>query len=1195
MIWPILKNISFELGIRRKQISTYVYFVIFFSLALLMTMAAGGAFKGVTVSFGLSNKILINSPLSLNLYTGLLSAFGLFIIAPVFGQAVFKDFGADFEQIIYSTSVSRKPFLCGRFIGAVLTMLFIFTAIGFGIWCGSLLPSIQKNLLGKQQLIAYILPYFTTVLPNVFIFGSIFFLLASKTKNMASVYIAGIVIFMGWMLSGQLMADVDNKMILSLVDPFGLNATSKITEYWSITDQNYRFITLSGYLLYNRILWGTIGLICLLFSIFTFNIQKSVSKKKIKEKNKSIVKKKEEGKLTFIMPVLDRSSFFNMFIKQFSFEFMQIFKSIYFRSIALAGVLYVIIVSFQLGKMFGTTTYPVTYKVLDLLGGTFDLFVLIILILYAGDAVWRERDNKINQIIDATPVPTWVLSIAKALSLVCVISFLFLLLGICGVIIQFFKGYTHFELDLYVTYLFGLKMLSSLCIIMLAMSLQVFINNKYAAHALMILYYIAYAWLPSLGFEHKIYMYNSSSIPLYSDMNGFGRFIDKYLVFKAYWLSLGSILFICSMLMWQRGVVDTFKGRLNEAKRRFKVNVHGVLLLVLVVSFTGLGSFVFYNTNIINEYITSKENESLKHLYEIKYKSFEGNDELSVTDVKANVELYPYKRKMHTILNYTLMNNGIEDIKSIFFNVDYSTDFNYTLSVPIISTNKDVKLNVEIVKLKEAIKPGESIEMIFEVSIDNNNFTNSNADTQLVNNGTFFNNFHYFPSIGYAESRELSEEKTRVKYDLKKKHRMPKINDKKAQMKRYFGGSLITFEAKVSTAGDQIAIAPGYLVKEWKQDGRNHYHYKMDHKILNFFAFLSARYKVIKDKWHDVNIEIYYHNNHTFNLDRMIEGTKMSLDYFTKNFGPYQHKQYRILEFPRYESFAQAFPNTIPFSEAIGFIAEVDDDKPDDVDFPFYVTAHELGHQWWAHQLIGAGVQGATMMSETFSQYSALMVMKKRYGQDKMKKFLKYELDRYLRGRASENDKELPLYLNESQSYLHYRKGSLVMYALQDYVGEDVVNKTLKEYLNGFAKSGPPYTISTDFLNILYKNTKRDDHIIIDDLFTKIVLFHNRVLTSSYRKLENGKYEVDIKVKGLKFYADEYGQEKEKKFKQDIYIGVLDKDDKYLYLKKHNIIDGDQSIKVVVNDMPIKAGIDPLNILIDKNVDDNLMPVTELK
>src|SRR5262245_19826983 len=152
----------------------------------------------------------------------------------------------------------------------------------------------------------------------------------------------------------------------------------------------------------------------------------------------------------------------------------------------------------------------------------------------------------------------------------------------------------------------------------------------------------------------------------------------------------------------------------------------------------------------------------------------------------------------------------------------------------------------------------------------------------------------------------------------------------------------------------------------------------MDAPILHFYSYLSADWKVRRDHWQDpgkdVAIEIYYQPGHEYNVERMVDGVKKTLAYCTASFSPYQHRQVRIIEFPRYASFAQSFPNTIPFSESIGFIARLDD-RPDAIDYVSYVTAHEVAHQWWAHQVMGGNVQGATLMSETMSQYSALMVM----------------------------------------------------------------------------------------------------------------------------------------------------------------------------------------------------------------------------
>jgi ABC-2 type transport system permease protein len=58
----------------------------------------------------------------------------------------------------------------------------------------------------------------------------------------------------------------------------------------------------------------------------------------------------------------------------------------------------------------------------------------------------------------------------------------------------------------------------------------------------------------------------------------------------------------------------------------------------------------------------------------------------------------------------------------------------------------------------------------------------------------------------------------------------------------------------------------------------------------------------------------------------------------------------------------------MPYSESIGFITDLT--AKEDIDMVFYVVAHETGHQWWAHQVMGADMQGSTLLSESMSQYS---------------------------------------------------------------------------------------------------------------------------------------------------------------------------------------------------------------------------------
>jgi ABC-2 type transport system permease protein len=410
-----------------------------------------------------------------------------------------------------------------------------------------------------------------------------------------------------------------------------------------------------------------------------------------------------------------------------------------------------------------------------------------------------------------------------------------------------------------------------------------------------------------------------------------------------------------------------------------------------------------------------------------------------------------------------------------------------------------------------------------------------------------------------------------------------------------FDADWINFEVTLGTSLDQTAIAPGYLQKEWVQDGRRYFHYKMDAPILNLYSIQSARYAVRRDRWQNVNLEIYYQPGHTFNLDTMMESMKETLTYCSANFSPVQFHQLRIIEFPRYQQFAASYANTVPFSESIGFITQVGN-KPESVNVPFYVTAHETGHQWWGHQVMSAYVQGATSIDETMAQYTALMVMKHHFGPESMKRFLRFELDQYLRGRGTEHNEENPLYkVDPNQGYIHYNKGAMVMYALQDYIGEDKVNQAIREFLQAHAFKGAPYPTSLELEGYFRKVTPAEDQYLFDDLFQNITIYDDRALSADYTQRSDGKYDVHLSVETKKFRADNRGQERAIPVDDWMDIGVLDGDGKYLYLQKRRITGEKTDITVTVDKVPAQAGIDPVDKLIDRNPDDNVVAVKKRK
>jgi hypothetical protein len=424
----------------------------------------------------------------------------------------------------------------------------------------------------------------------------------------------------------------------------------------------------------------------------------------------------------------------------------------------------------------------------------------------------------------------------------------------------------------------------------------------------------------------------------------------------------------------------------------------------------------------------------------------------------------------------------------------------------------------------------------------------------------------------------------------------------------------ITFRTTVSTSADQMAIAPGYLQRTWEQDGRRYFEYSMGGThILNFYAFLSAKFATRKETHSGpsgpVNLEVYYHPTHTFVIDDMLAASRAGLDYFQAKFSPYQFTQYRIMEFPRYRTFAQSFPNTVPYSEGIGFIGRMR--KKTDVDMTYFVTAHELAHQWWAHQLVGGRVQGSNMMSETLAQYSAYILMQQKYGRDYMRKVLRHYLDSYLRGRSGEVRGEPPLALVQREPYVWYQKGGQIMYTLADYIGEEKINRALQNFLMQYRYANAdnqvdavnhtgsgenrPYPDTRLLYDALLAETPAELRYLVDDGFNRIVLYDNKTISATSRKRPDGKHEVKLDVQVRKAQADANGVESRMPLADYVDVGVFSGakgEEKPLYMKREKLTQERQSFTVVVDHPPTRAGIDPYNKLIDRIADDNLIDVT---
>jgi ABC-type Na+ efflux pump permease subunit len=1163
---------------------------------------------------GWSGQIMRNAPWVIVRAEFVVITLGMIIIAGLVGSSILRDYQYRAHELLFTTPITRFAYLGGRFAGAFIVMVIVHFAIPIGLMAGTMMPWLDQTKLLPLDAGSYFVPFLTVMIPTVLVISATFFAVGALTRNQFAVHTQGIFFVVALLIAQTLMGDLANRSLGAMLDPLGSSAYMLMTRYWSVAQKNSLDAPLHGVLLANRMLWVAIavGIWGLTYTLFRFRSAPPSLRRNRRTERAGHGPAPGWPGAAGVTPVSVRQSFgaptwWRQTLSTARLTFWSVVRQVPFAAIVVIGLVNLGIAAAYSDAIFGQRVWPVTYTMLEVLNGQFAIFFVVLITLYAGDAVWREREQQSDGIVDALPAPTSVSVLGKIAGLILVWAAVLLLLVVVGVLYQARHGYFRFEVPLYLTYLYGTVLPSLAQLTVLAVLIHVVVNQKYVGHALVILLFVLRGSLGRLGLEHPMFQYAKAGPLRYSDMNGYGPFVPGLFWNALFWTGVAGLLGVLAYLTWVRGSDASWTSRRSNARHRWRGNVKWLAALCLLVAI-GAGTVLFRNAKL-NHWRTAAETRQRGAEYEKRYRSLEHLATPRMIDAAVRADLVPEETAFAVSGTFTYLNEQAVPIDSILVMLPSQEDLRIdtvTWNRPATVLVDDSVSRVRMFRIDQGLAPGDSISLRYRAHYEARGFPIVDADTAvaaipirqaIAKNGAFVN-YSYFPYLGYLSQRELASDADRKKEGLPPKRRLPPIDDEPSRMFTYIQANQdwITFKATVSTAPDQIAVAPGYLVREYEENGRRVFEYQANEPMLAFWAFQSARYEVKRDQWNDVAIEIYYHKDHQYNLDRMMSSVKESLGEFSTRFGPYQFKQFRILEFPRYSQFAQAFPNTIPFSENIGFILRAGTNSAD-IDTPYYVTSHEMAHQWWFHQVVGGNVQGATMLSESLANYSAILVMEKTFGKDNIRKFLQQQLDQYLVGRGREAKAELPLMLVENQTYIHYNKGSVTLYALRDLIGDDAMNRALSRFVKEKAFQRPPFPTSRDLIAYLEAETPDSVRYAIDDLFRTITLWDDEVAEATASKRDDGTYEVAIRVTALKTRADSLGNETRVQVNDLIDIGVFGDEapgfalGRPLHLRKHWIRASDTTIRVVVDGIPRKAGIDPYNKLIDRDPRDNVLEV----
>ncbi|HET7229767.1 MAG TPA: hypothetical protein VFJ16_07190 [Longimicrobium sp.] len=1209
--WEIFR---FEAAGQLRRASTWFYFAV----VLVLTFVVA---RVVYIPNARTGGYFFNAPFVIATVTLLGGMFALLPAVALAGPAAARDLQTRMHPLVFTAPIEKAAYLGGRFLAAFFASAVVLLAVPVGALLAAYLPGVEAELMGPFRPAAYVTAYLLIALPNAFVAVALGFALAALGRSATASYLGGVLLFFATILSWQLVAEKLGRWALArLLDPMALTVMAEMSQAWTAGEKNARLVGLQGAMISNRLLWLGIALGLLALTCVRFRLAHPVAGGWFSRRTRRLDTspagaataprarvdaasgaRRPAPALPRVRRTFGAATHGRQVLAVAGDSFRMIVTG--WGGVALAFLTLVLVLTGPaMAQHLGVPLFPATAHITAFIGDADELLWMIVPLLivhYAGELVWRERDAGLGEIADAAPAPDWAALLGKFLGLALVLAALQALMIAAAMLVQAGQGYDRFEIGVYARIVLGVQLADLLLFAVLALAVQVMVDRKYVGHLVVLAAYGVMRFGPALGIGHNLLVYRSDPGWAYSDMRGFSPFMGPWLWFKLYWAAWALLLALAARLLWPRGTENGAGARLRLARGRFtrRVMAAASLAVALIVS---LGGFIFYNTNVLNRYESADDGVERSAAYERRFGRYAEVPQPLLTGTALRLEIHPARRQVEIRGTYRLVNAGATPIDSIHLATSWDVETGaVTFDRPATRVLADEALGQRIYALRTPLQPGDSLRLTFAVRSEPHGFPNRGIDPSVAPNGTFFGN-GWLPAIGYQSDRELTGAGERRAHGLAPRPSIPRLEDAAARPNEVRSGTQrIAFDAVVGTDTGQVAVAPGALRRTWTEGGRRFFHYAADAPIRNDFAIHSAAYAVREARWtgpsgQTVAIQVLHHPGHAWNVDRMIRGVRATLDYQTRWFGPYPQGQIRLVERPGFGPDLHASPVNIWYKE--GFALFRPNADPRHIDFPFAVVAHEVAHQWWGNELMPANLEGSPLLTESLAWYSALGTVEQTYGRAHLERLLAMMREIYLSPRARA---AAPL-LRANDRFHAYRKGPFAMYALREYVGEARVNAALGRLLRQYGSGAPPLATSLDLYRELRAATPDSLHPLLHDLLEVNTYWELEARTVRAEPAAAGAWRVTLDVRARKVVVDTAGTQTEVPMNDPVEIGVYaaghhGEAGAPLYLRVHRVRSGEQRITVTVPRKPSRAGIDPRNLLIDDQPDDNISEVTEPK
>lgn len=1113
-----------------------------------------------------------NSPYVITYVLGILSLVAIFSTTFMAAQSLLREQDSGFDSILFATPLRRFPYIASRFLTVFLltTLCFILFTAGMaaGHWSGD-----SRGNNGPFRFLYYAQPFLLLLLPNILLCTAVACCLGLTVRNKVLIYVSGILLyFLYWIIAivtgSPLIANSAPPAAAALqraalLDPFGIAAFLQQTQHWASGERNTQLLSFTGPLLINRLTY--LALSATLLAIAYVRFRFSISGDKEKKSDRSKPEDRIEYQYRAVTTYSHNAAYLLRCIRsQLALEIRYLAKS---APLWITGLGWIAFFSIELSsKLGGNTRIPplvaATPVIVTEILSSWPLTGMLLLWFYSGTLLWRSKASRFDMLELTTPVPPVVRRFSTWLALLLVMIVFLTGSILAGIIIQRLqphsapiKGLLYCQLY----YLCGLPLALYAALLLL---LQAVVRNRYAGMALggIVLLCTYPATGHMLGLGHPLPGYLRSFEGGYSDMSGFGIAVAAFHIRMLFGLAFTITLFIAWVLLSRQ---------VRKRSIAYRALAAAILLLSLAGSI-GAGYVLWART----PGRTRQRIDDWKQSYEARYRFLEHKAQPVVTHIKTHIDLYPEQERMEVSGSYMLVNKDTSVIDTIYIT---TTPEKVTWLSCRLQGGKllrtDTRYGCSVFVPGQPMRPGDTARLHFRFRYQASPYYPSDDFHQMLTNGTFSRISRYYPVAGYNSDNEIDDPRERAYRKMAPRSR-GRLSEKRDSSGYYF----VQVETTIATSADQVAIAIGTLRKHWQQQHRNYFYYATEAPVPFRFAIASARYSIQRLQHGPVTIEAYFHPAHNRNIDHLLRSAAEALDYGNHHFSPYPFRMLRLVEISSFsKGFAgTAYPTTLFINEAFGYNNILDGDTGRDIIHE--MVSHEIAHTWWGNTGIAPGEEeGNKILTETLAMYTELMLYKKRYGEASILPRVNVHKDIYLASRGF--SAEEPLFrCDPAKPYLCYDKGMVVMYQLYKLLGEDKVNRALRQLYRQFAYPAPRPQ-STDLIKALYSVADTSQRKKIDEWFRQIVTYELSIDSTTLSRQGTG-YKLSIDATAKRFEEEGQGKRMATAFRDQVEVAVYlpgGREERLLLPVK----DGRGSALYFFTAKPSKIVLDPQGLFLD--------------